>query len=84
MLLIPRCKAQTQIAGEKFKSNTFKQLQIIFLICLEGDCSPEWDGITCWPPSQPGQLVSVKCPDYVHDFNHKGVQQMHNTMESSH
>uniref|UniRef100_A0A3Q3MHL8 Parathyroid hormone/parathyroid hormone-related peptide receptor n=1 Tax=Mastacembelus armatus TaxID=205130 RepID=A0A3Q3MHL8_9TELE len=38
----------------------------------EGDCLPEWDGIICWPRSKAGQLVSVLCPEYIYDFNHKG------------
>uniref|UniRef100_A0A096MF39 Parathyroid hormone/parathyroid hormone-related peptide receptor n=1 Tax=Poecilia formosa TaxID=48698 RepID=A0A096MF39_POEFO len=38
----------------------------------DGDCSPEWDGIICWPRSRAGQLVSVQCPAYIYDFNHRG------------
>ncbi|XP_053269986.1 parathyroid hormone 3 receptor [Pleuronectes platessa] len=38
----------------------------------EGDCIPEWDGIICWPRSREGQLVSVLCPEYIYDFNHRG------------
>ncbi|XP_017289451.1 parathyroid hormone 3 receptor isoform X2 [Kryptolebias marmoratus] len=38
----------------------------------DGDCVPEWDGIICWPRSRPGQLVSVLCPEYIYDFNHRG------------
>ncbi|XP_019217721.1 parathyroid hormone 3 receptor isoform X2 [Oreochromis niloticus] len=38
----------------------------------DGDCNPEWDGIICWPQSTAGQLVSVQCPEYVYDFNHRG------------
>ncbi|XP_076857105.1 parathyroid hormone 3 receptor [Brachyhypopomus gauderio] len=39
----------------------------------QGDaCAPEWDGIICWPRAKPGQLVSVLCPDYIYDFNHRG------------
>ncbi|KAF7204431.1 parathyroid hormone 3 receptor isoform X3 [Nothobranchius furzeri] len=38
----------------------------------EGDCVPEWDGIICWPRSRAGQLVSVLCPQYIYDFNHRG------------
>ncbi|XP_029693843.1 parathyroid hormone/parathyroid hormone-related peptide receptor-like isoform X2 [Takifugu rubripes] len=37
-----------------------------------GDCIPEWDGIICWPQSRAGQLVSVLCPEYIYDFNHRG------------
>ncbi|XP_026207973.1 parathyroid hormone 3 receptor isoform X2 [Anabas testudineus] len=39
---------------------------------VKGDCIPEWDGIICWPRSRAGQLVSVLCPEYIYDFNHKG------------
>ncbi|XP_014836409.1 PREDICTED: parathyroid hormone/parathyroid hormone-related peptide receptor isoform X1 [Poecilia mexicana] len=39
----------------------------------DGFCSPEWDGIVCWPEGHPGDLVSTLCPDYIHDFNHKGL-----------
>ncbi|XP_050183398.1 uncharacterized protein LOC126646239, partial [Myiozetetes cayanensis] len=35
-------------------------------------CPPEWDGIICWPRGSPSQEVSVPCPDYIYDFNHKG------------
>ncbi|KAG1933691.1 parathyroid hormone/parathyroid hormone-related peptide receptor [Pimephales promelas] len=38
----------------------------------EGFCSPEWDGIVCWPEGLPGRMVSTACPDYIYDFNHKG------------
>ncbi|TKS89834.1 Parathyroid hormone/parathyroid hormone-related peptide receptor PTH/PTHrP type I receptor [Collichthys lucidus] len=39
---------------------------------VKGDCLPEWDGIICWPQSRAGQLVSVLCPEYIYDFNHRG------------
>uniref|UniRef100_A0A8C4QPY0 Parathyroid hormone/parathyroid hormone-related peptide receptor n=1 Tax=Eptatretus burgeri TaxID=7764 RepID=A0A8C4QPY0_EPTBU len=35
-------------------------------------CRPEWDGLICWPSSSPGTLVSVQCPAYIYDFNHRG------------
>ncbi|XP_062331406.1 parathyroid hormone 3 receptor [Osmerus eperlanus] len=38
----------------------------------EGSCVSEWDGIICWPGGQAGQLVSVSCPQYIYDFNHRG------------
>ncbi|XP_074519417.1 parathyroid hormone 3 receptor isoform X2 [Halichoeres trimaculatus] len=38
----------------------------------EGECNPEWDGIICWPRSRASQLVSVPCPEYIYDFNHRG------------
>uniref|UniRef100_A0A8C6U348 Parathyroid hormone/parathyroid hormone-related peptide receptor n=1 Tax=Neogobius melanostomus TaxID=47308 RepID=A0A8C6U348_9GOBI len=37
-----------------------------------GFCSPEWDGIVCWPEGPPGRLVSTPCPEYIYDFNHRG------------
>ncbi|XP_061086428.1 parathyroid hormone 3 receptor [Conger conger] len=37
------------------------------------DCVPEWDGIICWPKGKPSQLVSALCPDYIYDFNHRGL-----------
>ncbi|KAI5104592.1 parathyroid hormone/parathyroid hormone-related peptide receptor precursor, partial [Silurus meridionalis] len=39
---------------------------------VDGNCVPEWDGFVCWPEGAPGQMVSVSCPEYVYDFNHKG------------
>ncbi|CAL9699118.1 unnamed protein product [Knipowitschia caucasica] len=39
---------------------------------LSGECPEEWDGIICWPRSRAGQVVSVLCPEYIYDFNHKG------------
>ncbi|KAJ3595620.1 hypothetical protein NHX12_004923 [Muraenolepis orangiensis] len=39
----------------------------------DGFCSPEWDGIVCWPEGSPGELVSTTCPEYIHDFNHQGL-----------
>ncbi|XP_078385284.1 parathyroid hormone/parathyroid hormone-related peptide receptor-like [Cetorhinus maximus] len=35
-------------------------------------CRPEWDGIVCWPVGSPNKSVSVPCPEYVYDFNHRG------------
>lgn len=42
------------------------------LCVVEGFCSPEWDGIVCWPEGLPGRMVSTACPEYIYDFNHKG------------
>ncbi|KAK1794390.1 hypothetical protein P4O66_011276 [Electrophorus voltai] len=43
------------------------------LKATRGDaCVPEWDGIICWPQAKPGQLVAVRCPNYIYDFNHQG------------
>ncbi|TKS79713.1 Parathyroid hormone/parathyroid hormone-related peptide receptor PTH/PTHrP type I receptor [Collichthys lucidus] len=39
----------------------------------DGFCSPEWDGIVCWPEGRPGKNVSIVCPAYIYDFNHKGL-----------
>lgn len=44
----------------------------MFVVSADGFCSPEWDGIVCWPEGPPGKLVSTSCPDYIYDFNHKG------------
>ncbi|XP_066440955.1 parathyroid hormone/parathyroid hormone-related peptide receptor [Eleutherodactylus coqui] len=38
----------------------------------DGFCQSEWDGIVCWPEGKPGSMVSVLCPEYIYDFNHKG------------
>nr|XP_033773242.1 parathyroid hormone/parathyroid hormone-related peptide receptor-like isoform X2 [Geotrypetes seraphini] len=35
-------------------------------------CVPEWDGIICWPGGFLNELVSVQCPEYIYDFNHRG------------
>uniref|UniRef100_A0A8C5ETL0 Parathyroid hormone/parathyroid hormone-related peptide receptor n=1 Tax=Gouania willdenowi TaxID=441366 RepID=A0A8C5ETL0_GOUWI len=43
------------------------------LLSPAGICAPEWDGIVCWPEGSPGQLVSTACPDYIYDFNHRGL-----------
>lgn len=51
---------------------TFKQL-FLSVFQKDGDCIPEWDGIICWPQSKAGKLVSVMCPDYIYDFNHRGM-----------
>lgn len=34
---------------------------------------PEWDGIICWPRGKRSQLVAVSCPEYVYDFDHRGL-----------
>ncbi|KAJ3607361.1 hypothetical protein NHX12_024412 [Muraenolepis orangiensis] len=39
---------------------------------IEGQCVPEWDGIVCWPRGAAGQWVSMACPEYIYDFNHRG------------
>lgn len=44
----------------------------IAIVSADGFCSPEWDGIVCWPEGPPGKLVSTACPEYIYDFNHKG------------
>ncbi|GCB65529.1 hypothetical protein scyTo_0007738 [Scyliorhinus torazame] len=38
----------------------------------DGSCSPEWDGLTCWPSGLAGELTAVPCPSYIYDFNHNG------------
>lgn len=47
-------------------------LNVNRLCVVEGYCSPEWDGIVCWPEGVPGRMVSTACPEYIYDFNHKG------------
>uniref|UniRef100_A0AAY4D570 Parathyroid hormone/parathyroid hormone-related peptide receptor n=1 Tax=Denticeps clupeoides TaxID=299321 RepID=A0AAY4D570_9TELE len=48
-------------------------LEYVCRLCVsEGFCSPEWDGIACWPEGSPGRMVSTACPEYVYDFNHRG------------
>ncbi|KAM9716790.1 parathyroid hormone 3 receptor isoform 1-T1 [Menidia menidia] len=49
-----------------------RNIQTQIALIKEGDCAPEWDGIICWPRSRPAQLVSVPCPEYIYDFNHRG------------
>uniref|UniRef100_A0A8C2ZDV7 Parathyroid hormone/parathyroid hormone-related peptide receptor n=1 Tax=Cyclopterus lumpus TaxID=8103 RepID=A0A8C2ZDV7_CYCLU len=49
-----------------------RSIQAHMSLVKEGDCIPEWDGIICWPRSRAGQLVSVLCPEYIYDFNHRG------------
>ncbi|XP_029954758.1 parathyroid hormone 3 receptor [Salarias fasciatus] len=49
-----------------------RSIQAQMALMKEGDCVPEWDGIICWPRSRAGQLVSVLCPEYIYDFNHRG------------
>uniref|UniRef100_A0A671YUG4 Parathyroid hormone/parathyroid hormone-related peptide receptor n=1 Tax=Sparus aurata TaxID=8175 RepID=A0A671YUG4_SPAAU len=49
-----------------------RSIQAQMALFKEGDCIPEWDGIICWPQSRAGQLVSVLCPEYIYDFNHRG------------
>lgn len=44
----------------------------VFARWPDTSCLPEWDGIICWPKGSPSQEVSVPCPDYIYDFNHKG------------
>ncbi|KAA0725532.1 Parathyroid hormone/parathyroid hormone-related peptide receptor PTH/PTHrP type I receptor [Triplophysa tibetana] len=43
----------------------------------EDCCVPEWDGIICWPKGKPSQLVTVLCPEYIYDFNHRGHAYRH-------
>ncbi|XP_027520600.1 LOW QUALITY PROTEIN: parathyroid hormone/parathyroid hormone-related peptide receptor-like [Corapipo altera] len=55
-------------AKEKCQRDIKAQLEKI----RDTSCPPEWDGIICWPRGSPSQEVSVPCPDYIYDFNHKG------------
>jgi len=38
-------------------------------------CEREFDGITCWPSTEPGKYVTVPCPDYIADFDSSGHAQ---------
>ncbi|XP_071318736.1 parathyroid hormone 3 receptor isoform X3 [Trachinotus anak] len=49
-----------------------RDIQAQMALVKDGDCIPEWDGIICWPQSRAGQLISVLCPEYIYDFNHRG------------
>ncbi|KAG7506253.1 parathyroid hormone/parathyroid hormone-related peptide receptor-like [Solea senegalensis] len=60
-------------AHAKCERNIEAQMSLL----REGDCIPEWDGIICWPQSRADQLVSVLCPDYIYDFNHRGQAYRH-------
>ncbi|NXK86911.1 PTH1R protein, partial [Formicarius rufipectus] len=55
-------------AKEKCQRDIKAQLEKI----RDTSCPPEWDGIICWPRGSPSQEVSVPCPKYIYDFNHKG------------
>ncbi|KAJ7427605.1 Parathyroid hormone/parathyroid hormone-related peptide receptor [Willisornis vidua] len=55
-------------AKEKCQRDIKVQLEKI----RDPSCPPEWDGIICWPRGSPSQEVSVPCPEYIYDFNHKG------------
>ncbi|PKK18884.1 parathyroid hormone/parathyroid hormone-related peptide receptor-like [Columba livia] len=55
-------------AKEKCHRDIKAQLEKI----KDTSCLPEWDGIICWPKGSPSQEVSVPCPDYIYDFNHRG------------
>lgn len=48
------------------------KVRCVFAPWPDTSCLPEWDGIICWPKGSPSQEVSVPCPDYIYDFNHKG------------
>nr|XP_048685615.1 parathyroid hormone/parathyroid hormone-related peptide receptor-like [Caretta caretta] len=60
-------------AKEKCQTNVNTQLEKI----KDASCFPEWDGIICWPEGSPSQQVSVPCPEYIYDFNHKGHAYRH-------
>uniref|UniRef100_A0A452J1V7 Parathyroid hormone/parathyroid hormone-related peptide receptor n=1 Tax=Gopherus agassizii TaxID=38772 RepID=A0A452J1V7_9SAUR len=60
-------------AKEKCQTNLKAQLEKI----KDASCFPEWDGIICWPEGFPSQEVSVPCPEYIYDFNHKGHAYRH-------
>ncbi|XP_069778223.1 parathyroid hormone/parathyroid hormone-related peptide receptor isoform X2 [Narcine bancroftii] len=53
-----------EICEQKMKSRISKT--------AERYCTPQWDGILCWPEGSPGKLVPMQCPEYIYDFNHQG------------
>ncbi|XP_072343013.1 parathyroid hormone/parathyroid hormone-related peptide receptor-like [Scyliorhinus torazame] len=54
------------------KQNCEKNLKTGAALKAGVNCRSEWDGIVCWPAGTPNQSVSVFCPQYVYDFNHRG------------
>ncbi|XP_004626774.1 parathyroid hormone 2 receptor [Octodon degus] len=48
-----------------------------------GNCSPEWDGLICWPRGTLGKISTVPCPSYIYDFNHKGAAFRHCTLNGT-
>jgi len=48
-------------------------MNLIFCVLSENYCLPEWDGIICWPAGKPSQMIAVLCPEYIYDFNHRGL-----------
>ncbi|XP_076813072.1 parathyroid hormone 2 receptor-like isoform X2 [Clavelina lepadiformis] len=40
---------------------------------LTNYCKGEWDKLTCWPNSPPGETVSIRCPEYIPDFDHEAA-----------
>ncbi|KAM9837947.1 parathyroid hormone 3 receptor [Aulostomus maculatus] len=63
------------LIGAHAKCEKIIQAQMAFV--QDGECVPEWDGIICWPRSRASQLVSVLCPEYIYDFNHRGRAYRH-------
>lgn len=56
----------------RYAVTLFGDVRCVFALWPDTSCLPEWDGIICWPKGSPSQEVSVPCPDYIYDFNHKG------------
>uniref|UniRef100_A0A8C4S8W2 Parathyroid hormone/parathyroid hormone-related peptide receptor n=1 Tax=Erpetoichthys calabaricus TaxID=27687 RepID=A0A8C4S8W2_ERPCA len=57
------------------KSNLYKvsgENCLLFFPLQDVLCPPEWDGLICWPEGKPGDVISVQCPEYLHDLNHNG------------
>ncbi|KFV97184.1 Parathyroid hormone/parathyroid hormone-related peptide receptor, partial [Fulmarus glacialis] len=63
-----KCQRDIKAQLEKIKA----KMRCVFARWPDTSCLPEWDGIICWPKGSPSQEVSVPCPDYIYDFNHKG------------
>ncbi|KFP16647.1 Parathyroid hormone/parathyroid hormone-related peptide receptor, partial [Egretta garzetta] len=63
-----KCQRDIKAQLEKIKA----KVRCVFACWPDTSCLPEWDGIICWPKGSPSQEVSVPCPGYIYDFNHKG------------
>uniref|UniRef100_A0A452J1V8 Parathyroid hormone 2 receptor n=1 Tax=Gopherus agassizii TaxID=38772 RepID=A0A452J1V8_9SAUR len=72
-----KCQTNLKAQLEKIKGTISVLLSRVFAYWLDASCFPEWDGIICWPEGFPSQEVSVPCPEYIYDFNHKGHAYRH-------
>lgn len=56
------------IAGRRSNSSTSSSLSSSSSSSSEIRCPPVWDGIMCWPESNPGQTIYQTCPNYINKF----------------